>query len=343
MNRKVLLQFLDEYQDGNIDEAAAKALAEQIREGGEEADYILDELAMTGYISQALQKDDADQFVRTFLERLYAEKAGRQPAGSGQGAGDMVRRTPQEQPAPRRRGRFSLRGLLPGTAAGETEGQPEHGGGHPRLSLKLLGTLGLTLLVAVVTVIALMKMPGAFSSAPAILLEASPGSLVVNQLEQRELRPNMKLRWQDQVTVPVGGRARILIRHLGEVELGSDSLATLPADAASLARLLLTRGECRADFDPAPDGRDYLIATPHAGVRPLPTAEFALVVSPASSHLTVINGNAVFVRNFDGRAIRVGQGQFAVATRSDEFEARGDNHETHETHEKGDGDWGDDD
>jgi hypothetical protein len=73
MNDDDLALLLDAYRDGTIGPEGAERLAAALRAGGPEAERIRHELELDGLLGQALDGDDGEAFVRSFLERLLAE------------------------------------------------------------------------------------------------------------------------------------------------------------------------------------------------------------------------------------------------------------------------------
>ena len=77
MNREEMSRFLEEYRDGVINEEDARKVASAIRDGGENAAWVLGELQFTGFLSQALDSMDDESFARSFIERLAAERSAK--------------------------------------------------------------------------------------------------------------------------------------------------------------------------------------------------------------------------------------------------------------------------
>jgi hypothetical protein len=73
MNRDDLHPLLEAYRDGTIDEAAAEQLAAVIRAGGEDAQWVFEQLEFSGELYQAHEDRGAETFARSFMERLKAE------------------------------------------------------------------------------------------------------------------------------------------------------------------------------------------------------------------------------------------------------------------------------
>jgi hypothetical protein len=76
MNPEELHVLIEEYRDGTITPADAQRLAEAIRADRGVADRVRRELAFSGHLGQALEGDDDEAFVRSFAERLNAERGG---------------------------------------------------------------------------------------------------------------------------------------------------------------------------------------------------------------------------------------------------------------------------
>jgi ferric-dicitrate binding protein FerR (iron transport regulator) len=76
MTSEELSRLLDAYRDNTLTREEAEALVGTIRAGGEASQRILAELRFEGVLSQALEPGDAQAFLRSFQERLAAEREG---------------------------------------------------------------------------------------------------------------------------------------------------------------------------------------------------------------------------------------------------------------------------
>ena len=76
MTPEELHRLIEEYRDGVISDADARRLAEAIRGDARVAQRVRRELAFTGHLGQSLDGADDEAFVRSFNERLTAERAG---------------------------------------------------------------------------------------------------------------------------------------------------------------------------------------------------------------------------------------------------------------------------
>ncbi len=73
MNPEEIQRTIDAYEDGSLSREDASRLAALIRGGGERSEYIMAELELRGFISQAMDTTDGDSMLRSFMERLKAE------------------------------------------------------------------------------------------------------------------------------------------------------------------------------------------------------------------------------------------------------------------------------
>ncbi|MBI3854804.1 MAG: FecR domain-containing protein [Planctomycetes bacterium] len=76
MNPEDLHRLIEEYRDGTISSADAGRLAEAIRADAALAAEVRRELAFSGHLGQALEEAGDEAFVRSFSERLSAERGG---------------------------------------------------------------------------------------------------------------------------------------------------------------------------------------------------------------------------------------------------------------------------
>ncbi|MBF0199148.1 MAG: hypothetical protein HQL32_15645 [Planctomycetes bacterium] len=74
MNLISLDLLINSYLDGDIETKEAKELASIIRSSSKQSQWIMDELAMRGWLAQALNSIPANKFKQSFLERLNAEE-----------------------------------------------------------------------------------------------------------------------------------------------------------------------------------------------------------------------------------------------------------------------------
>ena len=74
MNENDIQVLLDEYQDGVISYDNALKLAEAIKQKDQLSKLIMSELAIRGFVSQALSYTNPETFLKSFWERYHAEK-----------------------------------------------------------------------------------------------------------------------------------------------------------------------------------------------------------------------------------------------------------------------------
>lgn len=76
MNAEELHRLIEEYRDGSITLTRARQLADAIRAERATAEAAHRELALSGHLGQALEGAGDEAFVRSFFERLAAERGG---------------------------------------------------------------------------------------------------------------------------------------------------------------------------------------------------------------------------------------------------------------------------
>ncbi len=323
MTREEISDFLEAYRDGVIDEAGARRLAETLRAGGEPAEWVMSELAFSGWIAQALATLDEPTFVRSFLERLYAERGG----------ADFQRAFEQRFAATRRQldgprpsvwmKKFVLWPVMARQRAAAIKSLRRG---------RLLPLAGLAAGLAVLFVAGRLAVRLGMDIRPVTVgtvLEASPGVVVSRGSSRGPVEAGAALASRDTVSVPVNGHLVVREGTADVWRFRAGAIATFVPRELPMKRfvrpagngLFLQTGEMLADQRRL-DGRahDYVM-TPHAVAEITRPTRFSVSVTAASTRLEVDSGEVSFTRHADGRVLKLRGGFYAVATEGAEFEA----------------------
>ncbi len=329
MNRKAIVQFLDAYRDGIIDEAAARELATVIRQGGATTEWVLQELALSGWISQALDTLDEKTFVHCFLTRLYAERSGDDFSRAFDEKVAAVRSAPRSGRGGSAQGRFPILGWFFSARTPDQAAGGQTAPARRRLRHWRLGAAGV--FVAAITALCFMLTLSSPVPIAGTLLSATPGTAVDSSKKGTAIEPGMRLLRNDRVTVPRNGIAVIRAGHDNRFELRSGAVATLlpKPDQSSEATLypdnttiVLDSGELTAEHTAGPQSHPIVVATPHATAEAESVSRFVVTVTAASCRLQVDAGTVIFTRRRDGRTIPVDAGHSALATEAESFEVQ---------------------
>jgi len=329
VNRQAAIHFIEQYRDGVIDEAGAAELAATIRGGGPDADWILDELALSGWIRQALENVDEQSFVRSFLERLYAERSGElftRTFNHRVNEANRTRKVPAARPGTRKLPWFSLmlarsRQVLIGRDAAAT---------------RRAGTFAwrrtLMIVSAAVTALALAAVWRALRTAgpAATVLDCSRGAAVEQDGRSLPLAKGDSLRPRATVVAPADGYVflrnpridRLELRAGGRLRLSPEPAAGAGIAPAAPAALALDAGELRIVDIEADDGPPYVVVTPQARAEAALPLRCIITVSGAGTRVEVAEGRVVLTRHHDGRTIAVRKGHYAVIAEGAMLEAR---------------------
>ncbi len=322
MNHDQISDFLEAYRDGVIDDDAARDLAHLIREGGEQADWAMQELALTGWLTQALRQLDEDTFVRSFLERLYAEKGGDEfsQAFTKRLAVETQRVRVQEE----RETHFKMpfRQLL-GSHARRVDGVRRVARRRPRRLWLLVPTC----LAIIVGGLVYLMLAAPTPLVAGTFIEASPGVVVLDGDTQRGVKAGSEILATQSVSVPASGHAVVTDGGNNRWRLRSGSMATfMPRQTKGGERttryqeaLYLQTGGLVGETAQPTLGLRYVI-TPHATAEAGEPTVFSLSVTAASTYLEVERGSLAVTRQTDGKTIRLAGGFYVVATDAGEFE-----------------------
>lgn len=323
MNRQAIIQFLDAYRDGIIDERAARELATAIRQGGPTTDWVLQELALSGWISQALDTLDERTFVHCFLVRLYAERSG---DDFSKAFNEKVAATRVDSPSGRGAAvpqRVPLLGWLFGGVRAASSAARQRPARRPRPRRWAAAVVAAAVALAL---FAVLSRP-APRPAAGTLLSATPGTRILSN-EERTAQSGMTLWSNDRVTVPLDGLAVIRAGNDHRFELRAGAVATLmplqfgatPAGYPPETTILLESGELTAEHTAGSESHPVLVATPHANATSNGMSRFIVTVTGASCHVAVDAGTVLLTRRRDGRTIQVTAGYSALATDAESFE-----------------------
>lgn len=327
MNREQMWEFLEAYRDGVIDETAAVELAHAIRGGGADAEWIIQELTFTGWIQQALQSLDQESFVRSFLERLYAERGGDEFTQAFTRRLAVETQKVKQQAIHEKRLKMPFRDLLAGrttaTASGGTVSSgPRRPGFRAAAALAVLSTL--IIVIGTVYLISFARRPATAGT----VIEASPGVAVLSKDTRHEVKPGVGILANQTISIPLNGHAVVSDVGNGRWRLHSGATATfMPRDVAAghlsspkLQGLFLQTGVLAGEVVSRGGGLCY-VTTPHATAEFNDPVAFTLSVTAGSTYAEVDSGSLLITRKADGRTLELAHGHYAVAAESGEFEA----------------------
>ncbi|MDT8390133.1 MAG: hypothetical protein RRC34_06455 [Lentisphaeria bacterium] len=328
MKRERIWEFLEAYRDGVIDEAAATDLAYLIRAGGDDADWVLDELAFTGWVQQALEQLDEAGFVRSFLERLKAER----------GEDDFTRVFSQrlavetqkikKQEAAESRLKMPFRDFL-GSA---TDIRSARRGAARRRGTKRGAAAVALVVVCLVIIISgssyLLWTRSHHRVIAGMLEEFSPGVLVLTGDRRSDVAPGGPVREGQAVHVPSNGHAVFSDSGGGRWRLhGGSKVVVMPQDiqAGHLSfpdaeGIYLQTGKLAGDISASGSGLTF-VTTPHATAEFNGPVSFSLSATAGSTFAEVEKGKLVITRKTDGRTIELRSGHYAMVAADADFES----------------------
>lgn len=326
MNREQMSDFLEAYRDGVIDESGAVELARTIQAGGEDAEWIMQELALSGWIQQALQQLDGESFLRSFLSRLYAERGGEEFSRAFSLRLAAETRKIKLQEIQESRLGMPFRNLL-GANTATNPADACRAARRPGFNPRLLALAAFCLAIIAGGLLYLYKTGG--GSEPAgTFLEATPGVEVVSKEQRRSARAGGEVMAGDSVTVPLNGHAMVNDTANGRWRLHAGSTVRFTsrgepdggfADVRTAPGIVLQRGILAGEVA-RPAGGIAFVATPHALVEFNDPVIFSLSVTENSTYAEVDLGSVILTRRADRKAVELPQGFYAVAADGSEFE-----------------------
>jgi hypothetical protein len=322
LSREDVTSLVDKCTDGVLDAAEAAALAEAIRQGEAESQWILDELELAGLISEAFSKTSVEDFVRGFCERLSAEDSGEaftteteRLLATGTGAPTI--------PPPRPRLANML--FVP-SVAGAARSRSARGRLRPRVRLFALASL--TALALAGTLLAL-----AGGSRVASLDSMSANVVLIRDAMQVEAHTGMRLKVGDELQVPGVGSAVVAYDKTTVARVGGYSEAVIASarprssDGRRSKQLYLKRGSAVVDAGLAKRGRGLIVATPHATVE-TGVSRFTVSVTRSSTHLLVEVGHVMLERTLGGKMEPLSQGESIVVGQGEVIPTQSESKET---------------
>ena len=317
MTHAEITRFLEDYRDGVIDEQAATTLAETVRGGGTATNWVMEELALSGWIAQALDELDDESFVRSFLERLHAE---REQDAFAERFQERIHAPKKKATSPAetrtRMPRASVWRFFVGRRRAKALLAPEGQARATRRRTKAFIALGV--------VVVAIALAGTYlkhrSSVTAVFMDPGPGVVLLRDGRRLETTAGMRIRATDTVLVPLKGQAKILYQQSYQFELKSGAVTVFGLDAKRDGRdtdgtgIYLQTGELEATCTAALKSRRIALVTPHATAYPPPTGRFVLSSTATSTRLEVIEGTVRFTRHADGKTIDVPPSSYALAT-----------------------------
>lgn len=327
MKRERIWEFLEAYRDGVIDEAAATDLAYLIREGGKDADWVLDELAFSGWVQQALEQLDEAGFVRSFLERLKAERGEDEFTRAFTQRLTVETQKIKKQEAEESRLKMPFRDFLgSNTAARSGEGGVNH--------LQRPRWAGANALLVVICLIIIFS--GSLyllwirSHQPVIvgvLNEFSPGVSLLTGDVRTEMAPGNPVREEQAVHVPPNGHAVFSDSAGGRWRLhGGSKVVFMPKDIQTghlsfpdAKGIYLQTGKIAGEISTLGRGLTF-VTTPHATAEFNGPVSFSLSATAGSTFTEVEKGKLVLTRKSDGRTIELQSGHYAMVADGADFE-----------------------
>jgi len=304
MNREEMSRFLEEYRDGVINEEDARKVASAIRDGGENAAWVLGELQFTGFLSQALNSMDDESFARSFIERLAAERSAKDFSR------DVISAATGQHRAVGPQGELPF-GLA--SNALESKEQREARAKRTKKWQYIAATVGLIGIVVVLDLI-----PSSVDDRMGTLSEITTGVSLIRH--NREVLPHKKdkqiiltrgdfIMRGDVLRVPAADSARIRISEKSWINLYNGAAAVfapnLPGETRVRAEdrenliLLLTEGILEALLEPR--SQPVILATPHT-IAESKEARFTVTVTRSTSVVSVESGRVVITRRSDGQS-----------------------------------------
>ncbi|MBA4388217.1 MAG: hypothetical protein C0404_09565 [Verrucomicrobia bacterium] len=122
-------------------------------------------------------------------------------------------------------------------------------------------------------------------------------------------------------TIETGTNGFVRLAYTGEVvrvEIGKASGFRCQVSEVGGKSLLMDRGSLTAIATKQPEGKPFVVMTPHARADVVGTT-FAMLISPKSSELNMISGKIQYTRLSDGKQLVVTDGQSVVAGEGHEF------------------------
>ncbi|MBN4073958.1 FecR domain-containing protein [bacterium AH-315-E10] len=310
-------QFMDAYRDGIIDEDSARKLAKEIERGGQSTQKIIEEFEFNGLISQALDNMTKENFVRNFLERMYAEKT------SGEFTAVVASKTADEQPKiiPQSSVVRLVKDLL--FSHQQTSSDASTG---TAVSLKPRAFI---VIIAVVCVLAaLWQIPNLFKGPTLSLAEFTQGVVISRDEEGMNPELNMTLRGMDKISVPSDGNARIYfddsswlrLKSSARVVLMPETITNGPVELGDGKSIMVQFGEVELDIKPQ-GKRDLFQVISQSAIAETSEAHFKISVTSNSMRLEVHKGIVNLIRLRDGKILEVSAGQSVVTNENTEFKA----------------------
>lgn len=292
MTRDEWAKLAEEYREGSISEADAQRMADAIRAGGPDAEMILAELEFSGALTQALDDSDADDFVRTFRERINAEAGAEEFTTKFR----LKHLTSQRSASSGRATRAKLRPI---------SRRRKSSSGSP-WALAIAASLAL----AVGLIYWSQSQPKTESLAT---LADIRGALVLEHDGRLISSANgTPLFATDIVTASSDGAATILFSDGTRVELLNGAKVALNSDAGA-KRVELRNGTLEADINKQPAGKPMNFTTPHARAIVLGTS-LKLATGASGTRLDVTHGKVRLTLPQAADGIDVVEGRSAEVT-----------------------------
>lgn len=310
--RETVISLLEAYRDGSIDRRSATMLSGIIRANDEKSDWVMQELAFSGLLAQAMDDTDPQTFLHSFLERLRAE----------QHASDFTELFMKTRMAGRRGGRINRKGVARKMISLWRGKKYETRDKDPAHRLRITVTRRTVLLIVTIAIIlATLVTVGSMDwTRPPKIVKASQGVVIVRQGETMLANKQLTLISGDRLQVPAQGQLAIGYDDGSLITLGAYAATVFDPDKARLAGvtstggkiLIVERGELTAQITKQDEDHPLMLLTPHARVI-VATSEFNLSVAGGSTRLEVFKGRSRFINRKGDFPTEVLAGWAAVA------------------------------
>jgi len=287
MTRDDWARLAEEYREGRISEADAQRMADAIRAGGPDAEIILSELEFSGALAQALDDSDADDFVRTFRERIQAEA----------GAEEFTTKFRLKHLTSQRSTRSRIRPIS-----------------ARRRKTSSSSSWAMAIAASLALAVGLLYWSQSQPKSEALAsLSDIRGALVLEHDGRLVSSANgTPLFATDVVTASSDGVATILFQDGTRVELNSGAKVALNSENGA-KRIELRNGSLEADINKQPAGKSMNFITPHARAIVLGTS-LKLTTGSTGTRLDVTHGKVELTLPQAAAGIEVTEGRSAEVT-----------------------------
>jgi len=287
MTRDDWARLAEEYREGRISDADAQRMADAIRAGGDDAEMILAELEFSGALSQALDESDADDFVRTFRERIHAEA----------GAEDFTTKFRLKHLTSQRVSRSKMRPI---------SARRRKTSSSSSWAMALAASLALA--VGLLYWYQAQPKPEGLAQ----LADVRGGLVLEHDGRLVPSANGTQLYATDVVTVSATGAATIAFPDGTRVDLNSSAKVIVNSDDGA-KRIELRGGTLEASVSKQPQGKPMNFLTPHAKAIVLGTS-LKLTAAASGTRLDVTHGKVRLALPQEADGLEVTEGRSAEVT-----------------------------